>query len=197
MTQGSEVGAARLFVRVKRSKSMKALKLARLIGAMTVVASTPALMAVAVHAQQSPPATESAPPATRPELAPRPVPIDPQKPSGPAVQEQKPTTPGTLPNAPNRPQAATPPAEKTGPEALVGLAVFGSDGQKVGEVREVKAQPDGKVMEIHIKTGGFLGFGGKTVAIPAAKFNKSGQNVQLAMTAADVTKLPVVTDKPS
>ena len=36
---------------------MNALKLARLIGAMTMVASTPALLALAAHAQTSPPAT--------------------------------------------------------------------------------------------------------------------------------------------
>jgi sporulation protein YlmC with PRC-barrel domain len=176
---------------------MKALKLTRLMGAMTVMVSAPALLAVAVHAQQSPPATEGVPPASRPEMAPRPLPIDPQKPSGPAVQEQKPNAPGTLPSAPTRPQAGAPPVEKTGPEALVGLAVFGSDGQKVGEVRDVKAEPDGKVTEIYVRTGGFLGFGGRMVAIPAAKFNKSGQNVQLAMTSTDVTKLPVVGEKPS
>ena len=75
--------------------------------------------------------------------------------------------------------------------------MFGSDGQKVGEVRDVKAEPDGKVTEIYVRTGGFLGFGGRMVAIPASKFNKSGQNVQLAMTSAEVTKLPVVGDKPS
>ena len=122
-------------------------------------------------------------------------PIDPQRPTGPAVQEQKPTTPGTLPSGP-KPQAAQPPVEKTGPAALVGLAVFGSDGQKVGEVKDVKAEPDGKVTEIHVQTGGFLGFGGKTVAIPAAKFKRAGEAVQLVMSSEDVRKLPLL-DKSS
>ena len=175
---------------------MKALKLARLIGAMTVVASAPVLLAVAAHAQLSPPATESAPPGARPEI--KPIPGDQQKPGGSAVQEPKPAlpgaSPGTLPSQPGRPQAGSPSAVK---DTLVGLAVFGSDGQKVGEVKDVKAEPDGKVTEIHVKTGGFLGFGGKTVAIPAAKFNRSGQNVQLALTSADVAKMPVVVEKPS
>jgi sporulation protein YlmC with PRC-barrel domain len=42
---------------------------------------------------------------------------------------------------------------------LIGLAVFSSDGNKVGMVDSIDAQPDGKITAIHIKTGGFLGFG--------------------------------------
>ena len=165
---------------------MHALKLARLIGAMTVVASTPVLLAMAAHAQQSPPATEQTP-GTRPEMRPAP---NPNTTPG-ASDAQK---PGTLQSQPGRTQAGAPSAGK---ETLVGLAVFGSDGQKVGEVKDVKAEPDGKVTEIHVRTGGFLGFGSKIVAIPAAKFNRSGQNVQLALTSADVVKMPVVVEKPS
>ncbi len=53
-------------------------------------------------------------------------------------------------------------------------------GMWSGEVRTVKGAANGKVEEIHVTTGGMLGFGGRTVAIPGGKFNRSGSNVQLA-----------------
>jgi sporulation protein YlmC with PRC-barrel domain len=107
--------------------------------------------------------------------------------------EQKPAevTPGRTPTAPDQS------ARDAKKDPMIGLAVFGADGQKIGEVKDVKAAADGKVEEIHVKTGGMLGFGGRTVAIPAGKFNKSGQNVQLALTSDDVSKLPRVEEKPS
>lgn len=172
---------------------MYALKLVRLIGAMTVVASAPVLMAVAAHAQQVPsaPPVESQP--TRPDLPTRPQQVDPTRPGLPPTMDQKPATGAQGRTAPAPDQSAR--GAKKDP--MIGLAVFGSDGQKVGEVKEVKASADGKVEEIHVKTGGLLGFGGKTVAIPSGKFNKSGQNVQLALTSDDVSKLPRVEEKPS
>src|SRR5262249_23138971 len=60
---------------------------------------------------------------------------------------------------------------------LRGLLVFGSDGQRVGKVADVKTGSDGAVAEIHIRTEGFLGFWTRIVSIPAGKFAKSGQNV--------------------
>jgi hypothetical protein len=80
------------------------------------------------------------------------------------------------------------PSNKVNP--LIGLAVFSSDGSKLGNVQSVNAEPDGKVKAIHIKTGGFLGFGGKMVAIPEGKFTRSGENIQLGMTSDEVSKLP-------
>ena len=73
---------------------------------------------------------------------------------------------------------------------MIGLAVFSSDGTKLGNVQNVVSAPDGKVTAIHIKSGGFLGFGGKLVSIPEGKFTRSGENVQLGMTAEEVSKLP-------
>ena len=62
-------------------------------------------------------------------------------------------------------------------------------------MQSVSADPDGKVKAIHLKTGGFLGFGGKLVAIPEGKFTKAGENVQLGMTSDEVSKLPEVKEK--
>jgi len=72
------------------------------------------------------------------------------------------------------------------------LAVFSSDGSRLGSVHSVSADSDGKVKAIHIKTGGFLGIGGKLVAIPEGKFTRAGENIQLGMTVDEVSKLPEV-----
>jgi hypothetical protein len=144
-------------------------RLVRVAGAAIILASMPL---VAASAQtQTPPspnaATESAP-------------------NGPMT---KPATPAENPStAPRRTEkSVTAPASA---HPLVGLAVFSSDGSKMGTVHGVSAAPDGSVKAIHIKTGGFLGFGGKMVAVPEGRFTKAGDNIQLGMTADEVSKLP-------
>ena len=98
-----------------------------------------------------------------------------------------------------------PPAQKPAPapqdrsatakaNPLMGLAIFSSDGSKVGTVQKVQAGPDGKVTAIEFKTGGFLGLGGKIVSVPEAKFTRAGDRVQLSMTSDEVSKLPEVKD---
>ena len=109
--------------------------------------------------------------------------------------------PATRPTAPPEKPALTPrPTDKsaTAPakaNPLIGLAVFSSDGSKLGTVHSVSAEPDGKVKAIRLKTGGFLGFGGKMVQIPDGKFTKSGDNIQLGLTADEVSKLPEVKEQ--
>jgi sporulation protein YlmC with PRC-barrel domain len=119
--------------------------------------------------------------------------IEPTRPGMPSTQDQKPAQ-GAPARQPAAPAQTTRDVKK---DPMIGLAVFGADGHKIGEVRNVKAATDGKIEEIHVRTGGMLGFGGRTVAIPAGKFNKSGQNIQLALTSDDVAKLPRVDEKPS
>jgi sporulation protein YlmC with PRC-barrel domain len=160
---------------------MKSSNIAPWIGAFAILASP-----YAVAQTTSPPATS--PPAEMPSA----------RPDTPAVPSTV-----TPPKSPTQasPTTPTPPAERaakdTKTDPLVGLAVFGSDGQKLGEVQDVKTEADGKVQAIHIKTGGFLGFGGRMVAIPSDKFTRSGQNVQVNMTYNEVTALPKVEDKRS
>jgi sporulation protein YlmC with PRC-barrel domain len=78
---------------------------------------------------------------------------------------------------------------------LIGLAVFSSDGNKVGTVDSVDGEPDGKITAINIKVGGFLGFGTKVVVIPEGKFQRAGAIVRIGMTAEDISKLPAVKDQ--
>jgi hypothetical protein len=140
----------------------------RLIGAAAVVSSAAALAASA-QTQTPEPNTQTTPPAVKPEPAPTP-------PTGPTGM--KPST--------DKQSAA--PAKNP----MIGLSVFSSDGSKLGAVQSVDSGSDGKVKAIRLKTGGFLGFGGKLVEIPEGKFTKSGDNVQLGLTADEVSKLPEV-----
>ena len=143
----------------------------RMISAAAVLAAVPMLASAQTQAPANP-QPSSPPAATKPDAAPLP-------PTGPAQK------PATTPR-PND-KSATAPA-KANP--MIGLAVFSSDGNKLGSVQSVVTTPDGKVTALHIKTGGFLGFGGKLVAIPEGKFTRTGENVQLGMTAEEVSKLP-------
>ncbi len=154
---------------------MSRLKPVRLLGAVVVLASAPLLsLSAQTPPPSAPPSPSSPPAATKPQTAPMPQ-----------------TNPSARPTTPARPddKSATSPA-KVNP--LVGLAVFSSDGSRLGSVHSVSADSDGKVKAIHIKTGGFLGIGGKLVAIPEGKFTRAGENIQLGMTVDEVSKLPEV-----
>lgn len=110
-----------------------------------------------------------------------------------------------------KPPAAAPPAaskdkaaassatsgttKATTKEVAIGTAVFCSDGQKMGEVNGVKSDSGGVVEEIHVKTGGLFGLGGKVLIVPGAKINAGGQTVQLALTSVEAGKLPVFAAK--
>ena len=151
---------------------MQILKPARFASAVVVLVGLP-LIASAQTQSPPPAATPSSPPAaTTPAPTPAPA-VRPTEPASPAVRSDKSAT-----------------APKANP--LIGLAVFSSDGSRLGTVQAVNAEPDGKVKAIHIKSGGFLGFGGKMVAIPEGKFTRAGDNVQLGMTAEEVSKLPEI-----
>jgi hypothetical protein len=101
--------------------------------------------------------------------------------------------PGPGPS-PQRPHAA-PPSETPAGQAerdLVGLSVFSSDGSRVGDVRAVNTGPSGNIAALHVRTGGFLGFGGRIVAIPEGSFAKKGPDIRLTLTAEQVSGLPAI-----
>jgi sporulation protein YlmC with PRC-barrel domain len=150
---------------------MSHLKLVRLVGAVVVLAGAPWLSAAAQTQAPSPPSPSAPPPPARSEPMPKP-------PS--AVQ------PGSAGASATAPREAN---------SLVRMAVFSSDGSKVGTVRSVSTGPDGSVKSLHIRTGGFLGFGARLVAIPEGRFTRNGDNIQLGMTADEVSKLPEVKEQ--
>jgi sporulation protein YlmC with PRC-barrel domain len=149
---------------------MSHLKLVRLVGVVVVLAGTPWLPAAAQTQAPSPPSPSAPPPAGRPEQTPQPG----------AAQ------PGSAAKSATAPREANP---------LIRMAVISSDGSKVGTVQSVSTGPDGAVKSLHIRTGGFLGFGARLVAIPEGRFTRNGDNVQLGMTADEVNKLPEVKEQ--
>ena len=143
---------------------MTSLKLATATLALALVAA-PAAMAQSTTPGETTPKT--APPAAAP---------------APSTAPQ--ATPSTTPSTP-----ATP---KLNSSALLGKEVFSSDQSRLGKVERVVAGSDGMTQSIVIKSGGFLGFGGKMVAIPQSKFMMRGDTIHVQMTADDVSKLPEV-----
>lgn len=77
---------------------------------------------------------------------------------------------------------------------LIGLPVLSSERNKIGTVKSVDGEPDGKITVINIATGSFLGLGAKLVAIPGGKFTRVGDTMWLGMTAEEVSKLPELKD---
>ena len=106
----------------------------------------------------------------------------------PTTPDAKPATPAPQPSVERKAVAA--PAI----QSLVGKDAFSSDGSRVGGVRAVKTAPDGRVMALLLRTGGFLGFGGRTVEIPEGRFKPSTQDVRLDMTADEASRLREVKD---
>jgi sporulation protein YlmC with PRC-barrel domain len=78
---------------------------------------------------------------------------------------------------------------------LIGLAVFASDGTKVGTIDSVDGEPDGRITAINVRTGGFLGFGTKVVAVPEGQFERTGSSVHVALTAEELSKLPAIKEQ--
>jgi hypothetical protein len=119
-----------------------------------------------------------------------------------AAAQQAPAQPPIPPPSERAPQATPPsakapavkPSEAPAAQDLVGLSVFSSDGTRVGEVRAVNTGPNGNIVALHVRTGGFLGFGGRIVAIPEGRFFRSGQSIRLELDSDQVGSLPEVKD---
>ena len=65
---------------------------------------------------------------------------------------------------------------------LIGASVYDPTDQKIGTVDELVLNPDGKVADVVIGVGGFLGAGEKRVAVPMAEL-KHGKNDHFVLAA--------------
>jgi len=65
---------------------------------------------------------------------------------------------------------------------LIGASVYDPADQKIGTVDELVLNPDGKVADVVIGVGGFLGAGEKRVAVPMAEL-KRGKNDHFVLAA--------------
>src|SRR5262249_36082579 len=105
-------------------------------------------------------------------------------------------SPGGAQQAPGAPEGFHAPAPRQalpndalGSQALIGLTVLSADGNRVGSIEQVEAAPDGTPRAIYIRTGGFLGFGTRLVAVDGGKFTKIGNVVRVHLTTDEVGKL--------
>jgi hypothetical protein len=84
---------------------------------------------------------------------------------------------------PARAQPAPAPAAPS-EQALLGLAVYSSDGQKMGQVTHVAMSAPRQAVRAEI--GGFLGLGQRSVIIPADMFVQKADRIEVSMTAEEV-----------
>jgi sporulation protein YlmC with PRC-barrel domain len=85
--------------------------------------------------------------------------------------------------APEAPSPDRPAAQKLDP-SFVGLAVYSSDGHKLGEVAEVGMA--GNTPVVRAEMGEFLGLGASSVIINAEAIERKGDRVEITMTADEV-----------
>lgn len=112
--------------------------------------------------------------------------------SGPTLGQS--TSPQPQPTAPS---ATTPPAStptlpappSLSPKDLQGFDVFGSEGQQLGKIAKVNVAPDGKVKDVEVQSGGFLGFFKTTYVVPAEKLAKKAGRIELSMTSEQAKQL--------
>lgn len=82
-------------------------------------------------------------------------------------------------------QPAPAPSAQPEPDAgLVGLPVYSSDGQKLGDVTEVGTFGGRRMVRAEIGT--FLGIGPSLVLIPADIFEQKADRIEVAMSADEV-----------
>jgi sporulation protein YlmC with PRC-barrel domain len=68
---------------------------------------------------------------------------------------------------------------------LMGVDVYGSDNQKIGDIDEVLLDRDGRIHAVVVGIGGFLGIGQKDVALPFGQLRwMSDEEVRAATNAA-------------
>ena len=77
-----------------------------------------------------------------------------------------------------------PPAAQAEP-ALIGLRLYSSDGQELGEIKEVGKSSSGQ-QAVRAVINETLGVGSVSVVIDTELFQKKADRIELAMTAAEV-----------
>jgi sporulation protein YlmC with PRC-barrel domain len=73
---------------------------------------------------------------------------------------------------------------------IVGMDVYGSDGEEIGEVTDVLADSSGEVKGLAIDVGGFLGIGAKTVLLPLDQVQVEADRFTTTMSNAAIEALP-------
>lgn len=107
----------------------------------------------------------------------------------PAEPQPEMIAPGEEDEAQNEPEQTTQPTDERVPvqeaglsaEDLMGMRVYGANNEDIGSVEDVLVSPEGEVDGFVIDVGGFLGIGGKEVAVAFANLFIIEQNGQPAV----------------
>jgi sporulation protein YlmC with PRC-barrel domain len=76
-------------------------------------------------------------------------------------------------------------------EQLVGKDLYDVENERIGEVKDVVEGEGGEVEAVLLDVGGFLGIGGKQVAVPAYELQAEGDRIVTQnLTSDEVEKLP-------
>ena len=81
---------------------------------------------------------------------------------------------------------------------LIGKTVVGPDGDEIAEVEDLLIGPDDKVQHVLVDVGGFLGIGGKTVALSIEDLQVaqgSGEELVTNMTEDEISALPALEEQ--
>jgi hypothetical protein len=104
-----------------------------------------------------------------------------------------PEAPAAAPAEPSAPADSDTQASSIDASQLkIGTAVFGSDGQKIGEVNGVKSDTAGKVQGILVTDGVAAGLNAKVFAISGDKITSVSDGVKLSLSSEEAKKLPIV-----
>jgi sporulation protein YlmC with PRC-barrel domain len=75
-------------------------------------------------------------------------------------------------------------------QPLVGLPIYSSDAQKVGQVTSIDVAADGRINAVQAEIEGFLGLGSSSVRITSDQFEQKGDRIVLPKTADQVRGVP-------
>lgn len=90
-------------------------------------------------------------------------------------------------SAPAKADTPAEPAKAAADKDLMGLDVFGSEGQQIGKVSKVN-RTDGELSSIVIESKGFLGFFKKTYEVPADAIKTKAGKIDLSITSERVAQ---------
>jgi sporulation protein YlmC with PRC-barrel domain len=75
-------------------------------------------------------------------------------------------------------------------EQLEDMDIVNAQGDEVGDVEEVLADSEGKIVAITAEVGGFLGMGDKEVVIPVDQLQMQDEKLMTTMTEDQLKSLP-------
>ncbi|KUO65723.1 MAG: hypothetical protein APF80_12585 [Alphaproteobacteria bacterium BRH_c36] len=71
-----------------------------------------------------------------------------------------------------------------------GWPVFGSGGEKIGEVVEARMGADGKPEALHVEAAQELGIGTKTIEVQKDQFQAGDNRIELKISSDEAKSLP-------